>query len=74
VFLLLQDEFKNILVSLLSTSAMMAEGFGYEELSEERIVDSAFISHLVSSIFLIIMTIITMNLMVSIGCLWLNMS
>jgi hypothetical protein len=46
---------------------MMAGGFGYEDLSEEHIVDLAFISHLVSSIFLIIMTIITMNVMVSIG-------
>ncbi|XP_060586401.1 transient receptor potential cation channel subfamily A member 1 homolog [Ruditapes philippinarum] len=62
-----QDEFKNILVSLLSTSAMMAEGFGYEDLSEEHIVYLAFISHLVSSIFLIIMTIITMNLMVGVA-------
>jgi hypothetical protein len=67
VDLLLQDEFKSFWLALLSTSAMMADGFGYEDNRDFHMVDKVVISHLISSIFLIIMAIIIMNLMVNIG-------
>ncbi|XP_060592453.1 transient receptor potential cation channel subfamily A member 1 homolog [Ruditapes philippinarum] len=66
-----QDEFKDFWVALLSISAMMADGFGYEDHSDFHIVDThkyvVVISHLISSIFLIMIAIILMNLMVNIG-------
>lgn len=67
VDLLLQNEFKDFWVSLLSTSAMMADGFGYEDHRDVHIVDKVVISHLISSIFLIMMAIIIMNLMVGVA-------
>ncbi|XP_060591227.1 uncharacterized protein LOC132746167 [Ruditapes philippinarum] len=62
-----EDKFKGFLVSLLSTSSMMADGFDYEIISKDRNTFLVFISHLTSSTFLIIMTIIIMNLMVGVA-------
>ncbi|XP_060592455.1 transient receptor potential cation channel subfamily A member 1-like [Ruditapes philippinarum] len=66
-----QDEFKDFWVALLSISAMMADGFGYEDHSDFHIVDThkyvVVISHLISSIFLIMIAIILMNLMVGVA-------